>query len=241
MANITLGESGHKKVAKKFKKACRTRWLSLDQSVQSAYDNYLALLLTFKELKRDPLSLGPLKRFETPKFLYTVYILQEVLPILSNLSKIFQTSSINFSHISPAIERTKAQLVNIMESKQIIDHLNQDLGENGRLHQIEINFSETEQFKAIGILNRYIDALLKNIDYRFKDSLPVISAFSVFDPMIMPAKDSPEFLKYAHTELSTLAEHFFGTGEDARSDSAKQLFCEWDAFKYNMVTGVKMF
>ena len=38
--------------------------------------------------------------------------------------------------------------------------------------------------------------------------------------MIMPAKDSPEFLKYALTELSTLAEHFFGTGEDARSDLA---------------------
>ena len=55
-------------------------WLSLEQSVQSVYKSYIALLYTFQELQADALALGFYKKIKTPKFLGPLFILKEVLP-----------------------------------------------------------------------------------------------------------------------------------------------------------------
>ena len=49
--NLTLLEKGRKKIAKKLKKACRTRWLSLDKSVQAVFADFLAIIQTPEELE----------------------------------------------------------------------------------------------------------------------------------------------------------------------------------------------
>ena len=54
--NITLAGQTKEAVANKVRKACRTRWLSLEQSVQSVYKSYIALLHTFQELQADALA-----------------------------------------------------------------------------------------------------------------------------------------------------------------------------------------
>ena len=86
LKDVALTERAKKIVGKKIRKACRTRWLSLEQSVNSVFETYAALLHTFQELKKDALAVGLLKKMKTVKFLGTIYILKEVVPCLTTLS-----------------------------------------------------------------------------------------------------------------------------------------------------------
>lgn len=43
---IHLSAKGRKKVAKSFKKACRTRWLSMDRAIEGVFDDFEALFQT---------------------------------------------------------------------------------------------------------------------------------------------------------------------------------------------------
>ena len=244
LAQLSISQKGRKQVARKFQKACRTRWLSLEQSINSTYNNYVALLHTFKELKKDPVALGLFRKFEKPKFLYTVYIMKDVLPILSSLSKTFQTGSLNFSQITPGIENAKSKLKEIRENKSCLKELEQDLNDDhGRLSQLDMNFSESEQEKASGLIELYIDNLVENINFRFGESVELLSAFSIFNPMAIPEKDSTEFKIYGNSEILVFCEHFFKvlnpedeSQKKAYEQKKTQLQREWDAFKYNLIT-----
>lgn len=67
------------------------------------------------------------------KFIGTVYILSEVLPHLSTISKAFQKGAVDISQIAPTIEYTKGQLDDAVETKSPINRLKVDLQEDGRL------------------------------------------------------------------------------------------------------------
>ena len=55
---------------------------------------------------------------------------------------------------------------------------------------------------------------MKNIDKRFKSSLPVLSAYSAFDPMLTPNRQTPAFHAMEMQEFKT----------------------EWKKMKYNLLS-----
>ena len=55
-------KSNRKRLTKKVKKACRTRWLSMNNSSQSVNDDYVAIMQTLRVLNDDPTALGLLKK-----------------------------------------------------------------------------------------------------------------------------------------------------------------------------------
>ena len=114
--NITLAGQTKEAVANKVRQVCRTRWLSLKQSVQSVFKSYIALLHTFQELQADAIALGLYKKIKTPKFLGNLFILKEVLPHLSTLSKTFQSRALNFARIEPAVQFTQFSLQKIKQA-----------------------------------------------------------------------------------------------------------------------------
>lgn len=69
LKDVALTERAKKIVGKKIRKACRTHWLSLEQSMNSVFETHAALLHTFQELKKDALAVGLLKKMKTVKFL----------------------------------------------------------------------------------------------------------------------------------------------------------------------------
>jgi len=87
------------------------------KGLTSVFETYIAFLHTFQELRTDALALGLLKKMKTVKFVGTIYILKEVLPCLSALSKTFQAGALNFSHVAPAIQHTQASLENVKSSQ----------------------------------------------------------------------------------------------------------------------------
>ena len=80
-----------KKVFKKLKKACKTRWLSFNNAVALLFEDLSAVLLTLSNLpKSDAMAYGLPKDIKSAKFISRLYILHSVLPHLAHLSMAFQ-------------------------------------------------------------------------------------------------------------------------------------------------------
>ena len=110
--NVT--DKATKVIARRLKKACSSHWLHFDKSVFAGKQECESLLETFNMFQdSDAATSGFLQKLKQVKFLGTIYILAEVLPKLSALSKAFQAGKFNFSAILPAIAHTKLQLETI--------------------------------------------------------------------------------------------------------------------------------
>ena len=93
-----------KKKFKKLKKACRTRWLSFNNSVSALYEDLPAVLLTLSSLPEpDSMAYGLLENIHR-KFIATLYLLNSVLPHLTYLSVVFHKGKVNFGHIQPVLQ-----------------------------------------------------------------------------------------------------------------------------------------
>ena len=104
-----------KTLRKRSKKACRTRWLSTEQSIDSVFEDYEALLQTLRIFKEDgdATATGLLSEIGNIKFLGAVYLLHKTLPQLSDLSKAFQKGAVSFAAVSPAVDYTLDELDNV--------------------------------------------------------------------------------------------------------------------------------
>ena len=105
---VHLSGKGEKAVATKLQKARKTRWLSFDASVKSVKKCFYPLLLALKHLEPESAKAGGLyKKMYSGYFLGTLYLLSEVLPILSTLSKTFQKGELSYAHIKGSIKLRK--------------------------------------------------------------------------------------------------------------------------------------
>lgn len=78
---VHLSMDGRKKVTKRLQKAYKTKWLSFDEAVKAAHEDLDYILLCLSELAD-----GLLKKFKSPDWIAALYILTNVLPVLSLLS-----------------------------------------------------------------------------------------------------------------------------------------------------------
>lgn len=86
----TWGKS-NKRIGKQIKKACKTWWLSFDNAIAAVCSDLPSILQTLRQLKADPSCYGLLKKLMKVEKIGTIYILCEVLPVLSDLSRVFQS------------------------------------------------------------------------------------------------------------------------------------------------------
>ena len=109
------------------------------------YADYAAILITLSELSAsDPTAKGLLHEIRTTKFLGTVYILKEVLPELSKLSKTFQYSKTNFSTVQSSVNFTIDRLKKIKKEMTPLKKVKADLDPvNGRLQLISAKQKDT--------------------------------------------------------------------------------------------------
>ena len=221
-----------KKMEKTVKKACRTRWLSLDAGVDGVYQEYPGLIKTMEQI-RDTVggssgatATGLLKKISTPDFIGTLYLLKDMLPLLSALSKTFQANSLNFSRIVPAINKCKTKIKELEESGTIWEKLESDLG--SRLKSLNIFFTKFQQDRIKSLVVKYSTAICRNIDNRFpEDSCKILTALSIFDVESLPAQSTPEFAVYGTSEISLLASQFFPGSTD--------VIQQWRDFRFEMI------
>ena len=259
---LSVSDKVSKKAHKKLKKACSTRWLSFDASTQAVYADYVAILITLSELSAsDATAKGLLHEIRTTKFLGTVYILKEVLPELSKLSKTFQYSNTNFSTVQSSVDYTIDRLKKIKKEMTLLKNVKADLDPvNGRLQLISavqqdtsnqpntcddsakpsviqklselrpLEMNQGTEKQLSDLLSKYITCLVSNINDRFQESLPVVSAFQVFDPLLVPDVGGVGFSDYGEIDVKTMADHFYLES----AVKATQLKDEWRKFKYDL-------
>lgn len=128
----TLSKNQKKKIVRTVKKAVRTRWLSLHNSVDSVYVEYLGLVKTLEKI-RDATARGHLRKIKSLDFSWKVTSFQIRIAFLSALSKTFQTGAINYSKIKPNIAKTKSKLQKLKEDDAPhVKELDKDLSPGGR-------------------------------------------------------------------------------------------------------------
>ena len=66
------------------------------------------------------------------------------------------------------------------------------------------------------------------MDARFKESLPVVMALSIFDPLLKPSAGN--FQSYGLAEIKLIAKHFFSD----QSDQQERVKAEWGKLKYDI-------
>ena len=151
LGSIILNKAANREVARKLKKACRTRWLSLDASVSAIRHDFEALLQALALFEEhDATTHGLLRKIRCLKFHGAVYILHDVLPILSGLSRHFQKGSLNFSAILPSVSLTKHKLEQLKQEESPSQKLSQDIDSYTNMcADIKINDKESKELKVL--------------------------------------------------------------------------------------------
>lgn len=88
--------------------------------------------------------------------------------------------------------------------------MKKDLSEGGRLSQCDIRPLVALDEKQLTTLTKaYVAALRDNINNRFDGSIPVLTAFRIFNPLAVPNKSEPVFKEYGMKDIVILADHFY--------------------------------
>ena len=223
-----LPKKDQKRMVKRVKKACRTRWLSLQAAVDSVYSEYIGILQTLRVLKDEAMPTGAsakglLKKMNSLSFLSVLYMLKSMLPHLTALSKTFQKGELNFSRITPNIEKTKFQINQVSQQNEPVARLKEDLQNHLSVCEITIN---DEKVKSI--TKQYSDSIIKNSEKRFpKKTLNVLDAFSILNAEQFPADlQSQEFAVYGNDEIKLLCDHY---------QIGSKGMTQWNEFRFEMV------
>ena len=76
------------------------------------------------------------------------------------------------------------------------------------------------------MLVKYTAALVGNIDDRFKESMPVLTALSIFDPLLIPN----DIKEYGHAEIELTTKHFY----PEENDQQERVKAAWGKLKYDI-------
>lgn len=180
---LLLQKKGEKAVATKLQKACKTHWLSFEASVKSLKKCIYPLLLALKHLEPESATAGGLyKKMYSGYFLGTLYLLGEVLRILSTLSKTFQKGGFSYDHIKGNINYAKEQLSQLIEEPKKMEftkNLIADL-KDGSLSAMTIKLMQSDEQRLVNLKVKYVTSLIQNINKRFSKCQDIFSALKVF-------------------------------------------------------------
>ena len=159
----------------------------------------------------------------------TLYLLSDVLPILTTLSLVFQKENVPLNAILPNVNATIASL-NLLKTqpgpylKKLDDILIDLASQFGLAHKK--SFQEN-------VREKYIDALVGNLNNRFSDIGVVNALASLLDPQkatqVYHASAESEFNTYGDSYVDTICKHF---SDSVRPDTLK---AEWITLKHVLV------
>ena len=187
----------------------------------------------------EPQALGMLRTMKTCNFEATLMMLNGVLPVMTCLSRSLQAKTADFT-------LEASQLTYVHHSLQQIKEHPNDQEYLSTVHDtvtdlaISVVYLETERENFYkNVLQPYLEEVSRQISCRFKDTLGLLTAFSIFDPQKCPT-DVQQLHKYGTAELEKLLKFYgetneiqyqgnvFSTPADGDKTETRQ---EWKAFK----------
>ena len=181
---------------RKFRQVFHTRWLSFDGAISAivaSLDPLYAVLV--EESHTDPVAKGILTFTVNFSFLATTYLLADVLPILSRLSKRFKRSQVDFTTVTDGVGITVSALTSFktVPGPKLVDFLSKVPPASAASesfyfmgHRISDSKKRREDFESNK--GQLMGKLVDNLKSRFPESESgVFSSFSVLDPQNFPA------------------------------------------------------
>ena len=215
--------------------------LSFDRSVAALYQEYEAVLHTLKALGEDGCATahGLFNRLKEGKFLGVLFILKDVLPVLSHLSKAFQGGSVAFSQVVPLINATKASLEELLETNSPVQKFLAVLESYTNICE-DIKVSAARQQQLYHLQEKYITSLVANVEGRFANRSLLLAALKIFDPLAVPETSELGFNVYGNRDIATLPQHFYQADNDASQKTrSSKLLAEWNQMKFNINENIK--
>ena len=178
------------------------------------FREYKSLFYTLKEIQNSNVSgsttSGLLKKISYYEFLGTLYLLKNILPSLTGLSKTFHTGGLNFFRISLAINRCKSKIFEVAKYYRVIQQLKDDL--NRRLKEVNIILKESQEIHITNLVEKYVqnqNRCARLLKQGFLREHAKFLSFGIFDIASLRMSSSPSFCVCGINEISFSAEHFF--------------------------------
>ncbi|XP_078000900.1 zinc finger protein 862-like [Glandiceps talaboti] len=212
------------------KQAKAVRWLSHDAACDTLRKIYPCVVMSLHREaseRNDVKAHGFVKIVEDWQFIATLYMMCDLLPHLSALSRYFQKSDLDFTGIKDQIQTTLA----VLDAKLMVPgEFFRSVGDSIRnLNDNGFNISCPDQalrdFKT-RVHDRFITSLTENIQARFPHS-DILEAFTIFDPKLIPDAELCEVLDeyhYGEDKLEVLLDHYSTVVDEERC------LVEWKCF-----------
>ena len=221
----------------RLKLAKDVRWLSHQAAVDALRRSLVPVVTSLDREaaeQSEPTACG-LKTFILKYFfIAALSLFADVLPPIGKLSRIMQSSTLDFSVlqavIDSCIKSITAQKDTPGKYMAEIDTLIEQLEEAG--HHVQVTDHVRDSFES-QVKKPYLELLEKNLRDR---TVEVVSAFHIFDPKQLP-EDEYELYQYGLSDLDCLLEHY--TSSPLELDST-DVCGEWKEFKIFMSTSTEV-
>ena len=160
------------------------------------------------------------------QFIYTTYMLLDVLAVLTELCLIFQKANVDLACIDSSVRRVKEDLkkykAGVLDRPTYVDELQQHISrENGKyiykgVHVIKMCSNVDTCHK---IKESFIDELLANLEARFpQNDTDIVSSFSCLGLRPVTVLSESELKDWGNDKIETLCAHF---GKETLDESGK--------------------
>lgn len=195
--------------ALKLKEPKDVRWLSYEAAINVFRKTFPAILLELKHQQddqRDAAAKAWVKRMKTFEFVASLHLLSDALPLLASLSRKFQSATLNFAQLEPALNATITSIELLKEQPgahyAATDDFLQKLRTDDAATDIIIPVTEAKrQAFDRNVRKRYLQALIDCLRQRFP-AMPIISALGILDTRNFPARN--EVPAYGNDKLDLL-------------------------------------
>ena len=187
----------------------------------------------------EPKALGMLRTMKTYNFVATLMMLSDVLPVLTCLSRALQAKTADFTLVASQLTYIQHSLQQIKERPNDQEYLSTVHDTVTDLAIGVVDLETAREYFNKNVLQPYLEEVSRQISCRFKDTLSLLTAFSIFDPQKCPT-DVQQLHKYGTAELEKLLKFYgetteieyegnvFSTPADVDKTETRH---EWKAFK----------
>ena len=221
----------------KLKQPADTRWLSHDAACRTLVQVLPAVITSLEREageRGQALAIGLCKVVKHYDFISTLYMMCDVLPLVSRLSQVFQSSLVDLSTIHDVVSSTieNLRLLSDQAAGVFARRLDSDLLFS--LAAFDIRHSpEMKQSFQRRVLHKFVDALVKNIKNRFPDT-SLYASFKILNPENLPqtAEEAVE-RSYGEREVRNLGTQY-GIG-DPPFILSEEIISEWFDLRTYMI------
>ncbi|XP_059816680.1 uncharacterized protein LOC132388354 isoform X1 [Hypanus sabinus] len=195
---------------RRLRRACRRRRLSLEASVEGAYNDYVALLRALSALSEaEAAAVGLLAQLGSLRFAGALYILREASAALLGLSRAWRRGGLHPPALESLLRQALQRLEEAASSRAALTRLRVDLEPGGRLSCCALpTLGAGDEAELSGLLETYTARLVTDLRRRFEASAPLLATLSIFNPHLVPDPGSTGFAAHGQAEVGALASHF---------------------------------